>query len=408
VAEHLVNRAKQLHAERQHWEGVKQQANARLLERASNAQHDPDIGRDAYSADFREQLMSQAAAAAAHLEQIAQELARVRELQEAEAREGAALEEARREQELKDADPERSEPRREQLAKEARDKTEALRREEQLKADALQKEEQRKADALETHLQEAELRGKQDAANREALAQEERVHHDVQHPEQSDLGVVADINAEWAYVQDQIAAEWSYVDAQIHEEMKYNVGETLEAVREAGSELRKALDNPVSEKEAGGFQETKQQELERYTADEVFQAAPSEHKRLWLEEKFQEQLQAADDEFAGRNDPAGMRGLIRKEMVESHGKLRETVQQEQKIETEVNDKVAALEKMEAQTKARLEKANLPANLLEDRLQQLEAVTRQHEERLREQAEKERLALWEKERERQQEIEGRTL
>jgi hypothetical protein len=397
VAEYLGERAGQLRAEQTYWEGVRRQANAKLETRANSELQEADADRGMYIDNEQEQLKSQISSAIFHLQEISQELERLRQLEEAEAREAAQREESQRQEELKDSF-QHEDGFKEQIVKEDREKADALQKEEQLKAEALEKERQGK-----------EFFEKKEGERLEALAKEEREKQEGQPKEQpSELDFLGeqlmDVNKEWQYVQDQIASEWDYVDRQIHEEMEYNVGQALEAVAEAGFEIGIAIANPVSQKETEQFSKEQKQQLNDFISDEIFQAAPAENKKMWLEEKFKEQRQALDAEFGERKDDWGNRKQLEDGLAKLQQSLLDTVSREQEIQTRVNAEVEELKRVLADTKERLEKANLDKDVLEEKIKQAEELAKKLEQQIREQAEKECQAIWEIAQRLMQEIE----
>src|SRR5258706_5739605 len=288
----LDQRAGQLHAEHDYWEGVRR-----------NAANELQQQRDA---EAQEELKSRLSTAGFNLDQIAQELNRIERLREAVAQ-----------------DPGRDGALKEEFAKQEREKVEAFQKEEQQKAEfqkeeqqkaeAFKKEEQQKTEAFEKELQEKESFEKQERETKEAFAEEAREKQEafekeerdkqefekqeIQKKEQSaldDLAKTAD------YIQDQVNSEWDYVDKQIQSELEYSVGQAVAAFAEAGFEIGMAIANPVSQKEAGQYLEQQNQGLRDLTSDEVFQGAPAEHKAMWLEEKFKDLQQAEQEKFGER------------------------------------------------------------------------------------------------------------
>ena len=388
VPQHIVERVSHLRAEQAHWEGMRQQAAARLLEHANRA---AESGIDAglhYDSEA-EQLRSQLTTALFHFQEIGQELTHIREQLEADAREATAQDPEALRQEL----VKRDDARNEQLAKEAAEQLEALRKEEAQKAAALDKEqrdkeffEKKDADRLEAAAKEEK--------DKEAIAKEERDKQEALSSQQSDLELLADINEEWQSVLDEIQSEWDYIDEQIHEVMEYNVSQTLDVISEVGFEVGKAFANSISSKEADQFLDTQRQALLDYVAGEVFQTAPTEQKGQWLEEKFKEQLQTEQATFGRRNDDNDLRDVMREGLNEMHDTLRKAVAQERQIETEVNDKAKVRDELFDQTKERIEKSGAPPEVAEERTKRLEIFNQQQEQKERDDGEKNRQSVWE--------------
>jgi len=401
ASEYLAQRAGQLQAERVYWEGVRRNANLRLGE------IEPSSGM--YTDNVQEQIKAQLSAAVFHLEEIAQELNRIREQQAAEARETAEREQAQREQQLKEQDSLQHETAlKEQQAIADREKAEAIQKEELIKAEALEKERQEKEFFEKKEAERLEALAKEEREKQEAIEKEELEKQEAQQKAQSELDYLAeqlaDIDKEWQYAQDQIASEWDYVDKQVHEEMEYNVGQTLDVVAEVGFEIGLALANPVSQKEAGEFLEAQKQQLADFISDEVFQAASAEYKEKWLAEKFDEQLRAEAEKFGDRKDDWGNREKLLDAMSELQRSAMEAVQREQEIEKKLQAELQELKRVEAETKERMEKAALEKEILEEKTRQAEELAKKLEDQLREQAEKERQAIWEREQRLMQQIE----
>ena len=399
--EHAAAERAKLYSERNYWEGVRRNANFELQ----------DAARDngAYTNNIEEQLKAQLAMAIYQLDRIAQELNRLEREREAQAREDAFKQETQRENALKEAE------RREQDAgQKERELKEEFAKEERLKAQAQQKEEHQKAEALEKERQEKEFLDKQERERQEALLKEEREKQELEkqelekqealkkeemqqkeRPELDDLAAqIADLNA-----------EFDYVDQQIQEEMEYNVAQALEAVAEAGFEIGIAIADPISQKEAGQYLEDRKQALKDFISDEVFQAAPAENKEQWLEAKFKEQQQALEQEFGDRKDDWGNLKQMQDGLADLQKALLDTVKREQEIQDKLNDQIEELKRVEAETKERMEKANLEKEVLEEKTRQAEELARKLEEQLREQAERERQAIWDREQRLLQEIEA---
>ena len=410
--EHAAAERAKLYSERTYWEGVRRNANFALQ----------DVARDdgAHTNNAEEQLKAQLATAIYQLDRIAQELNRLDREREAEAREEAFKQESQRANAIKNAERREQEAGekqghlKEEIAKEERLRAETLRKDEQQKAEALEKEcpekesfekeERERLEALvkeERDKQELEKQEveKQGVEKQEALKQEEREKQDAQQRQQSDLDFLGEqltnVNKDWQYIQDQIASEWDYVDKQIQEEMEYNVGQALEAVAEAGFEIGIAIANPVSQREAGQYLGEQKQQLNDFISDEVFQAAPAENKKMWLEAKFKEQQGALKEEFGDRKDDWGNHRHLQDGLAKLQQSLLDAVKQEQQIETKLTADVEALKKFAAETKERLEAANLPKEVLEEKTRQVEERAKELEKQLREQAEKERQAIWER-------------
>lgn len=411
VGRHIAERVGELRAEQTYWEGVRQQACAQLLERANREVAD-GAAAGAHIDDEREQLRSRVAGALFHLQEIGRKLGEIREILEADVRESSPPDQGLERQEF----AQRDDVLKEQLAKQAEQNTEALRKEEQLKADALEKEQRDK-----------EFFGKKESDRLEALAKEEQEKHeglaeaerDMQEPQQSDLELVASINEEWEYIEQQIAeeweyvdkqiaaewgyvieqiqAEWAYVDQEIEKEMEYNVSQALGAVAEAAFLVGMAIADPVSQKEGKQFLEARSQALDDFVADEVFQGAAADRKEMWLKKKLDEQLKTEAETFGDRKDDLGIRKVAQDGMARLHGIVLEAVNEERRIETKLNDEAAAREKLQAATMARLEKAGMAPEVLEEKLKQLDAIAKKQEQESRQQAEAERQHIWERAR-----------
>jgi hypothetical protein len=407
LAEHIVERLGQLRADQAYWEGLRRQANSQLQERLGPELQEADIDRAAYVDNEQERLKSQLSTALFHLQEIAQEFQRIRQLHEAQTheaaerdaarREEASREEAQREERLKEESSiQRDSELKDQLAKEDLEKSESFLR-----------EEQRKTEALEQERLDKELFAKKESDRLEALAKEERDRQEAEHrgKEQSDLELLADINEQWEYIQAQIATEWEYIDQQIHEEMEYNVAQALEAVAEAGFEIGLALANPLSQKETAEFLQSQKQQLDNLISDEVFQAAPSAYKEAWLADKFKEQLRAAEEQFGDRKDDWGNRQHLRESLVELHESARDAWRQEREIEQKLNADVEELKGVAAETKERMEAANLAEAVLEEKKCQADELAKKLEAQLRTDAEEKRQAIWEELQHRMREIEA---
>lgn len=411
VAEHLLQRASQLKAEQVYWEGMRRQANAALQEHANRAMLEADITQGMYTDNAQELLKSQQSSALFHLQEIAQELERIRQLAEAEAREAAQREQAQREQELKGKESLQRDEGLKELAVEERQKAEALQKEDLLKAEAVEKERQEKEFFEKKESERLEALAKEEREKQTAFEKEDRERLEVQQKEQQQSEVdflaqqLADLAKEKEYIEEQIASEWDYVDQQIQEEMEYNVGQALEAVAEAGFEIGIAIANPVSQKEAGEFLEAQKQQLKDFISDEVFQAAPAENKEMWLQEKFREQLREAEAQFGDRKDDWGNREKMLEGLAELQKATLEAAQKEHEIEKKLQADIEELKRVEAETKERLEKANIEKEVAEGKMKQAEELAQKLEAQLREQAEKERQAIWEREQRRMQEIEA---
>ena len=386
VAQHIVQRVSQLRDEQAHWEGVRQQASAKLLEHANRESADTEPGF--YYDNEQEQLRSQLSTALAHVREIGEELTDIREQLEADAREREHDPERAREELLR-----RDDAQKEQLAKEAADKLEALRKDEQQKGAALDKEQRdeeffdkKEADRLETAAKEER--------DKEAIAEEERDKQEALSAQQSDLELLATINEEWQYVLGEIESEWDYIDQEIQKEMEYNVSQTLDVVSEVISEVGRVFRNAVTPKEAEQFLETQRQGLADFVAGEVFQYAPAKQKELWLEDKFKEQLQTEQATFGRRNDDNDIRDVMREGLKEMHDKLREVVAAELKRETEVNDNAKTRDDLYDQAKQRIEKSGAAPDVVEERLNKLDDVKKTAEQKERGDAENERQKAWE--------------
>ena len=444
--EHVAAERAKLYSERTYWEGVRRNANLELQ----------DAPRDngAYTNTIEEQLKAQLATAIYQLDRIAQELNRLEHEREAQAREDAFKQGSQRENAVKEAERREQEAGqkerelKEESAKEERLKADAQQKEAQQK-EAQQKEEQQKAEALEKERQEKEFFEKQERERLEALAKEERDKQELERQEiekqealkkeemqqkeqQSELDYlgeqIAGIHEEWEYIQgqiaeeweyidnqiaeewkyvvDQIAEEWDYVDKQIQEEMEYNVVQALGAVAEAGFEIGIAIANPVSQKEAGQYLEERKQALKDFISDEVFQAAPAETKGQWLEAKFKEQQQALEQEFGGRKDDWGNLKQMQDGLADLQKTLLDTVKPEQEIERKLNASIEDLKRVEAETKERLERANLDKEVLEQKLREVEELARKLEDQHRREAERECELIRERQQRLLEEIEER--
>lgn len=363
AAEYIVERANRLKAKQAHWDDVRQQASTELLAHANELAADPQTR--AVADDEQERLRSQISDALAQLQELAKELAQLSEHLKVEAL---------RQEEQQKADAQQKEQNaKEFFEKKDHDRLEALAKEDQVKQEALAKEEQTKQEALEK----AE-RDKQPPP-----------------PEQSAVEFLTVIAAEWQYVLDEIAAEWDYVDQEIAKEMEYNVSQALEAVAEAAFLVGYAIADPVSQKEGKEFLNARTQELANFIDDEVFDTAPAAHKAMQLEHKFNEQLAAEKEAFGDRKDDLGIRKLTQEGLAELHGTLRDAVKLEQEQEKKLHASIDALEEMHAETRARLEKAGYRPEILEEKTQQLDAVLKQEEQKLRDAAEEKRQALSQK-------------
>ena len=409
VAEHLLQRAGQLQAEQVYWEGVRRQTNAALQEHASREMQAADIARAMYTDNEQELLRSQMSNAVFRLQEISQELERIKQLELAEAREAAQREQAQREEALKDT-LQQEDALKETAIREDHEKAEAFQKEELLKAEAFEKERQEKEFFEKKESERLEAIAKEEREKQEAFERQEREKQEAQQKEQQQSEVdflaeqIADLAKEHDYIQDQIASEWDYIDQQIQEEMEYNVAQTLDVVAEVGFEIGLAIANPVSQKEAGEFLETQKQQLKDFISDEVFQAASAEYKEMWLADKFKEQLRAEADLFGDRKDDWGNREKLLEGLAELQKSTLEAAQREHEIEKKLQEEVEHLKRIEAETKERLEKANLEKEVLEAKTKLAEELARKLEAQLREDAEKERQAIWEREQRRLQEIE----
>jgi hypothetical protein len=190
-------------------------------------------------------------------------------------------------------------------------------------------------------------------------------------------------------------AEWQYVQDQIQQEMEYNVAQAADAVREAVVEAKLALADPVSEREAVQFAEEMKKQLSDFISTESFQAAPGDNKEMWLAEKFKEQQQALEDKFGERRDDFENREALKDRLAELQQSAMEVVKREQEIEKKLQSELEVLKKAEAETKERLERNIQDKALLEEKTKQTEELAAKLEEQRREQAEKERQAMYEK-------------
>src|SRR5258706_8180477 len=146
----LDQRAGQLHAEHDYWEGVRR-----------NAANELQQQRDA---EAQEELKSRLSTAGFNLDQIAQELNRIERLREAVAQ-----------------DPGRDGALKEEFAKQEREKVEAFQKEEQQKAEAFEKE------RLEKESFEKQEREKQDGFTKETREKEAFEKEEREKQEQTNL-----------------------------------------------------------------------------------------------------------------------------------------------------------------------------------------------------------------------------
>jgi hypothetical protein len=396
AADYVHEREGQLQAERAYWEGMRRQANAALQEHADQQLQEADLNRGQYTDNEQEQLKAQLSSAVFHLQEIAQEMDRIRQRAEAEAREAAQREEAQRQEEPNKNDSlKREDALKEHIAKEDREK-----------AEALQKEEQQKADALEKERQEKEFFEKKESDRLEALAKEER---EKQENEKQDL-----LKKEEAQQKDgqsgldyigPIAEELDYVDRQIHEEMEYNVGQTLEALAEVHSEIKQALRDPVSEREAKAFFEEQKKQLADFMTTEDFQAQSGERKEMWLAERMKEQERAAQEKFDNRADDYHARADLWDSLEAMHAMAMDMVKREQEIEKLAESKIEEMKQESEKTKERIENSGREQEAIEAKLKELAEFTKQLEQAIREGAEKARQELYERQMEEMRRLEA---
>jgi len=414
VAQHIVARAAQLRAEQARWEGMRQQASAKLLELAEReSAAEADVGIGMQLDDEQEQLRSQLTTALFQMQEIGRELTEIREALEVEARE---------------VDAQAFDPERERMELVKRD--DAL-KEEAFKADALEKEQRDKEFFENKESDRLEALAKDEALKQDALAQaeREREQQNALGSQQSDLELLADINEQWEYIQAQIAEEfeyiqgeiakemeyvveeigkeYEYIEQEIREEIEYSVGQARDAVAEAVHEIKTWIQNPVNQKEGKEFLEERKQALESFVADEVFKAAPADIKEAQLRDKIQEQWRAEDAAFGSRNDSLGVRDVVKQGLADLQETLLKAVEAERKIEDAVNKEVEAREQVQAATTARLEKAGHPPEVLEEKLKQLDDAVKKQEQETREKAETRREDIWNKAQDEMRTIEADT-
>jgi hypothetical protein len=387
VAEHIVARASQLRAEQAQWEGLRQQAAAKLLELANRKEEaSPDVGMQLD--DEQERVRSQLSAALFHMQEIGRELTEIREDLEAQAREAEspAYDPERERMEL----VRRDDARNEQLAKDAADKLDVLRKDEQLKEDTLDKEQSDK-----------EFFDKKESDRLEA--------------QQSDLELLADINEQWEYIQGQIAEEfeyiqgeiakemeyvveeigkeYEYIEQQVREEIKYNKDQARDAAAEAFHEVKTAFLDPVNQKEANEFLEARKQALEDFVADEVFKSAPADVMEAQLRDKVSEQWREEEKTFGGRNDSLDVRDVAKKALADAQETLLKAVESIRQIEAEENRKSEVREEARNATAERLEKNGYSPEVLEEKLKLLDEAVKKDEQQSRAKAEDKCKEVW---------------
>lgn len=375
VPQHIVARASQLRAEQAQWEGLRQQAAAKLLELADRRHAAAAAGDDPgfYYDNEQEQLRSQISAALFHMQEIGRELTEIRAALEAEAREAEvqAFDPERERMELVHRDDARNE----QLLKEAADKADAQRQEEQVKADALEKAQRTDVEFLATINEEWEYVQAQIAEEYEYIQ--------------------AEIAEEMEYVVEEIGKEYEYIEQQIREEIVYSAGQARDALAEAVHEIKTWIENPIDQKEGKEFLDARKQALEDFVADEVFKSAPADIKEMQLRDKILEQWRAEEETFGGRNDSLDVRDVVKKGLADLQETLLKAVEAQREIETAVNKDVEGVREARNATAERLEKAGYAPAVLEEKQALLEAAAKKHEQELREKAEAKCQAVWDK-------------